>query len=80
MTALLPALLVALLVGFPAVDIAVTPILLAATPAELVGRVSATLMPTSSLAQIGSVALSGYLASTLLRDLPTQVLGVQVGT
>lgn len=82
MTALLPALLVALLVGFPevAVNIAVTPILPAVTPAELVGRVSATLMPTSILAQIGSVALSGYFASTLLRDLHAQVLGVQVGT
>jgi MFS family permease len=82
LTAFVPALVVLFLLGLPqvALNVAVTPMLLAVTPPRLVGRVGATIPPAASAAMVGGVALAGYLASTVLRDLHARVGGVAVGT
>jgi MFS family permease len=69
------------LLGLPGagVNIAIGPILLYVTPRELVGRVSAIFTPLSNLAALLSVALAGYLASTVLRDFHATVLGITLG-
>jgi MFS family permease len=82
LTSFAPALVVLFLLGLPqvALNVTVTPLLLAVTPPELVGRVGATLAPASGATQVLGVALAGYVASTWLRDLHGQVLGQSFGT
>ena len=55
------------------------PLVLQVTPREFVGRVSAILGPMVFLAMTLSVALAGYLDSTVLRSLHTVFLGITFG-
>ena len=54
------------------------PLVLKATPRELVGRVAAILNPSPTLASLVSIALAGYLASTL-RGWHANMLGITFG-
>jgi len=55
------------------------PLVLKATPRELVGRVAAILNPSPTLASMVSIALAGYLASTVLRGWHANMLGITLG-
>ena len=55
------------------------PLVLKGTPRELVGRVAAILNPSPTLASLVSIALAGYLASTVLRGWHANILGVTFG-
>jgi MFS family permease len=55
------------------------PLVLKATPRELVGRVAAILNPSPTLASLVSITLAGYLASTVLRGWHANILGVTFG-
>ncbi|HEY1486665.1 MAG TPA: MFS transporter, partial [Micromonosporaceae bacterium] len=57
----------------------VSPLLLAATPKEFLGRMSAVFNPVSMAASTISVVLSGALASSAMRDFHATVVGVHVG-
>ena len=63
-----------------AVNTAVTPLLLAVTPQELIGRVASVIQPVQQLAAIGSMAVAGFLASTALRGFHGTVGGLHFGT
>jgi MFS family permease len=60
-------------------QVAETPLLMHATPEAFLGRVSSVLVPAMSAAELCGIALSGYLASTALRDFHATVLGVGIG-
>jgi sugar phosphate permease len=81
MTAYVPALVVIFLVGIPqaALNVAISPLMLQVTPRELVGRVTAILVPLVNISNLISLALAGYLASTILAGFNTDVLGVHFG-
>lgn len=81
MTAYVPALVVIFLVGIPqaALNVAISPLMLQVTPRELVGRVTAILVPLVNISNLISLALAGYLASTVLAGFNTDVLGVHFG-
>jgi len=81
LTALTPALVVLFFVGVlnAGINIALGPIVLHVTPRALVGRVMAVLLPVMTLAQVLSIALAGYLASTVLADFHVIVLGQPLG-
>jgi hypothetical protein len=81
-TNVVPAAIVLLLAGVPeaGINVAIAPIIVAATPAGMIGRVEAVLTSVSGLAQAVSVGLAGYLGSTLLIGLNVQVLFFHVGT
>jgi MFS family permease len=66
-------------VSVAAVNVVVGPLVMRATPHELLGRVNAVLNPTIYLASIASMALTGFLASTALRGFHAEVLGVHLG-
>jgi MFS family permease len=81
LTSFLPAVILLGLVGVPiaGLNVAVMPLLLAAAPRELIGRVSAVLSPAISLASIGSIAVAGLLVSTVLNGFHTTVAGIDFG-
>ncbi len=58
---------------------AITPLLLRAAPAELLGRVVAVLNPVNTLSSMLSMAAAGWLASSVLHGWHAVVLGVHVG-
>src|SRR5258707_8662694 len=60
-------------------QVAETPLLMHATPEEFLGRISSVFVPALSAAELVGIALSGYLASTLLRDFHATVLGIHIG-
>jgi MFS family permease len=62
-----------------AVNTVVPPLLLAATPQHLIGRVMAVINPAQQLASIVSMAVAGLLASTVLRGFHTVIAGVAFG-
>jgi MFS family permease len=80
-TALPAALAVAGLLGLAtgALNGAYSPLILGATPAHLLGRVSAVLSPLQQLASIVSLVLAGVLASTVLRGMHAVVAGIAFG-
>lgn len=80
-TNLLPALAVSFLIGFflVAVNIAAGPLLLRAVPRSLRGRVSSTSDSLQTLASLASVALPGYLASTVLLGFHQTFFGIVFG-
>ncbi len=82
MTSFAPALALAAFGGVfqAALNVAVGPLILRVTPRAFVGRVMATINPTTGLAQILGTILAGYLASKVLPDFHQQVLGMQFGT
>jgi MFS family permease len=58
---------------------AMSPLLLAATPRELRGRVVAVFYPVTQLAAMLAAVLSGWLAGSGLRDLDGSVAGLRFG-
>ncbi len=81
LTQLVPALIVIGLLGVPmgAFNPLIWPLVLQVTPREFVGRVSAILAPLVFLAMSLSVALAGYLDSTVLRSFHLVLLGITFG-
>lgn len=81
MTALAPALVVLTLLGIPlaAINTVVGPLVLRAAPREYVGRVMSVLMPAIQLGSILSMAVAGWLASTVLLDFHASLAGVRLG-
>ncbi len=77
-----PAIVVLLLLGVfnATLNVAVGPLLMRATPRALLGRVSAILQPAVTVASLASIALAGYLASTVLHDFSATILGVTFGS
>jgi MFS family permease len=74
----------AALVGFVGIfqaslNVAVGPLLLQSAPREMIGRVSSILNPAITLSTLAGAGLSGYLASTVLRDFSATVLGMRFG-
>jgi MFS family permease len=61
------------------VNAATTPLLMAATPSHLLGRVNSVFNPIAQLASISSVFIGTWLASTVLRDFHAEVGGVHFG-
>jgi MFS family permease len=74
------AMAVVFLIGLSrvAIVVAITPILLAATPSELLGRVSSTINPVLSIGILATAPLAGALAAALA-GLDVHVLGIPVG-
>jgi MFS family permease len=58
---------------------AITPLMLAATPREFLGRMVAVFNPVLQLASTVSVVLAGLLDSTVLRTFALSVAGMHVG-
>lgn len=81
MTSLAPVVGLIFLMGLiiPAINVAVGPIILASTPREFVGRVSATFNPLTNGASILGTLLGGFLYSTALRDFKGTLLRIQFG-
>jgi len=80
-TSIVPALVLAFLIGFTntPINVAVMPLLLHVTPRKFVGRVAAVLAPMMSAASTFSIALAGYLASTVLRNFHVIAFGIAFG-
>ena len=76
------ALVVLFVVGLPqaAVNVAAAPIVMGATPRELLGRVFALVQPITAIGGIISTAGAGLLATSVLSSLDARVLGVHIGT
>ena len=76
------ALVVLFVVGFPqaAVNVAAAPVLMRATPRDLLGRVFSLVNPIVAVAGIISTAGAGLVATSVLGDFHAQVLGVRLGT
>jgi MFS family permease len=81
LTDIAPALALMCLTGFllSTAQVAETPLLMHATPQEFLGRVSSVFVPALSGAELIGIALSGYLASTLLHNFHATVFGINVG-
>lgn len=81
LTTVAPALALMCLTGFllSTAQVAETPLLMHATPEMFLGRVSSVLVPALSGAELIGIGLSGYLASTLLRDFHASVFGIRMG-
>jgi hypothetical protein len=62
--------------GVGAINAAGPPLLLAAIPQPLIGRVMSVFNPLQQTANIVSMAAAGFLAGTLLRHVPVQEAGV----
>ena len=81
LTNLVPAMVVLFLLGLvtTAVDVAAGPLVLDVTPRELVGRVAALLNPALTLVTMLSVAVAGYLYSTVLQSFHATLVGITFG-
>jgi MFS family permease len=62
-----------------ALNAAAPPLFLGAIPPQLIGRIMAIFNPLQQLAAITSMALAGFLASTVLRALHVHVAGLTFG-
>ncbi|HKN95893.1 MAG TPA: MFS transporter [Pseudonocardiaceae bacterium] len=76
------ALVVMFLILIPVsmINTASTPLLLANTPPEYLGRTIAVFNPVNQASSMLSVVIGGWLASTVLHGLHATVLGVHFGT
>jgi MFS family permease len=81
MTSFIPALVVVGLVGMAnaPLNVVAGPLLLKVTPKRFVGRAAAIILPAINLASLISIALAGWLASTVLVGFHAVVLGVAFG-
>lgn len=81
LTSFVPALIVVVLIGIfmAGLSVAVGPLLLRVTPRAYIGRVMATLNPTSAIMQVVGTVLAGYLASNVLLHLHAHLLGMTFG-
>ncbi len=79
---IIPATILACLIGIlnAGIGVVVAPLLLHATPRELVGRAFATLSPCVSLASICSIFVTGYLSSTVLHALHINLSGFSLNS
>ncbi len=75
------ALVTLAIIGLPSawLNVAIGPLLLQSTPPNLIGRASAIFTPATNLAALLSTALAGYLASTALQRLDTNLSGLHFG-
>ncbi|WP_258024623.1 MFS transporter [Streptomyces bambusae] len=73
------ALLFVFTVPLTMLNTAMSPLLLAAAPADYRGRVMAVFYPVTRLASMLSAALSGWLAGSVLRDAGGSLGGVRFG-
>jgi predicted MFS family arabinose efflux permease len=73
------ALMVALGTLAGLANVTIVPLMFAATPQELIGRVSAVFNPITSVASMLSIALAGYLDGVVLRGFHAMPLGIPVG-
>jgi len=80
-TSVAPALVIMFLLGVPqgTVTVALMPLLLHATPRAFLGRVTAVLVPTISLAQMVSIVIAGYLDGRLLQHFHATLFGLTLG-
>lgn len=80
-TSIFPALVLLSFFGLlsSAVNVAVLPLMLRATPQELIGRAISVRSPITSGASLLSIAVAGYLASTVLRGFHASLLGFAIG-
>lgn len=60
-------------------NVTIVPLMFAATPQALLGRVSAVFNPVTSVASMLSIALAGYLDGVVLRGFHAAVLGIALG-
>jgi MFS family permease len=81
MTSFGPALVAFGLTGMAnaPLNVAAGPLLLKVTPKRFVGRATAILVPAINLASLVSIALAGWLASTVLVGFHAVVLGITFG-
>lgn len=81
LTHVVPALVVLFLLGLviTAVNVVTGPLVLHVTPRELIGRVTSVLMPALNLAIMLSVAVAGYLYSTVLKGFQVTLIGIPFG-
>jgi MFS family permease len=81
LTDILSAIVISFLFGIPnaAIGVAFGPLLLYATPSELVGRISSVIATVVTFSSIVSTALVSYLASTLLAHFYTPFFGFTFG-
>ena len=81
MSSLVAALAVTAVLGvvLGCVNTAISPLLLAATPQHMIGRVTSVLTPAASVAAIASTAAAGALASTVLHGFRATLAGVTFG-
>jgi hypothetical protein len=80
-TSLAPALAVWAVFGMvnATTNVALMPLLLAATPRELVGRMNALFFTIITASSLVSSMLSGWLDSDVLRGFSTKLLGMRFG-
>jgi MFS family permease len=76
-----PALVVLFLFGavIPALQVTLGPLMLRVTPRDFIGRVVSVMEPVASMAEMISMFLAGFLASTVLRDLHAVAWGMTFG-
>lgn len=81
LSSFLPALVILFLLGavIPALQVTLGPLMLQVTPRDLVGRVVSVIGPVTSGAEMISMLLAGFLASTVLRDLHIVARGITIG-
>ena len=81
LTSFVPALALFALIGLfiTGVNVAVGPLMLRATPRELLGRVNSVISPAMSVGILLGAVLAGYLASTTLRGLHLAIAGTIFG-
>ena len=80
-TNVVPALLLLTFQGLPnaALNVAFGPLVMRVTPREFLGRVFSFLLPAMNLATTISTLLTGYLVSTIFRNLHLRLLGIVIG-
>jgi MFS family permease len=81
MTSFVPALGVLFVGGIAqaALNVAAAPLLLRVTPKALIGRATAVVNPVITLASLISIALAGYLDSTVLAGFHATIYGLTFG-
>ncbi|MGI8826415.1 MAG: MFS transporter [Chloroflexota bacterium] len=81
LTSFVPALAVTFVIGVAVagLNVAAQPLLLRATPRHLLGRATALLNPAITLASVISIALAGWLVSTVLHGFRASAGGVFFG-
>jgi Na+/melibiose symporter-like transporter len=81
MSVLIAAIVVLVLIGMVVGTLngAIQPLILGATPQEMLGRVVGVLNPLQQVATVTSVAVAGLLASTALRNLHAHFAGMTFG-
>lgn len=81
LTSLIPALPLFFIFGIfqAGLNITIGPLILRVTPREMVGRVIGVFQPIIMATSLISIALSGYLASNVLKDFHVEIIGFTFG-